>query len=77
MMHGVLALPMRPLVLQKAAEMKKYDKISTRAEAGRQVQQLRICGEQSNEGIKQACRSGRHVASGYTRSHSAFDVLSL
>lgn len=42
MKHGVLALglacrnaPTLPLMLQKAAEMKKYDNISTRAEAGR------------------------------------------
>lgn len=42
MKHGVLALvlacrkaPTLPLMLQKAAEMKKYDNSSTRAEAGR------------------------------------------
>lgn len=70
MKHGVWALLLAcrkaatlPLMLQKAAEMKKYDNVSTQAEAGR-CSSPACVWEQSNEGIKQACRSGKHVASG-------------
>lgn len=56
-------------MLQEAAEMKKYDNISTRAETGR-CSGVGVCEEQSNKGIKQGCRSGKHSASGQTPTHS-------